>query len=112
MKGKIIIEAIEEDEVNAVAEAEGWDGEGKRTGIRVNTAMTATRSECVDICATLCRALHLSGMEITLLFAKLLDFVPGKKRKVISVNGPHHGRNVGPDEPPPRCFDGTPGKEN
>ena len=105
MKGKVIIEAIQEEETAAVAEVEGWDTEkGMARGLKIDIGMSATRLDVVEICYALCAAFKLDRMEQLMLAMKLTGMMPGEKRKEISIPGPMNGRKSDPDSPPPRCF--------
>ena len=103
MKGKIIIEAISQEVVDAECAANGWDTEkGTATGLSINIGMAATRAECVEVCYSLCKAFKLDVMEKVMLAMKLADMVPGETRRSYSVNGPLNGRKAeAGDAPPP-----------
>ena len=103
MKGKIVIECIQKDVVDAVAEAEGWDLEkGEATGLSINIGMAATRSEVVEVCYSLCTAFKLDPMEKMMLALKLAGAMPGESRRDCRVAGPWDGQPAEPggDAPP------------
>lgn len=101
MKGKILIEAISEDRVAAVADREGWAADGNRHGgISVNVGITATGSEAVEIVYALIKALDFSGMQIAALFMRLMG-ADDTKRVNYSMKGPMHGTSAKPGEDPP-----------
>lgn len=102
MKGKIIIEALPEERVEAECAANGWDTEnGTATGLSINIGLTATRAECVEVCYSLCKAFNLNAMEKVMLAMKLADMMPGETRRSYSVNGPLNGRKAEAGDAPP-----------
>ena len=109
MKGKIIIEAIPEERVEAECARNGWTEENAyRTGLSINIGMTATRRDVVEICAGLCAAFKLDAEEKAMLFMRLIGGGPGYRSKSFSVNGPRDGQRAeAGDAPPPRCFNDT-----
>lgn len=101
MKGQIIIDCIQDDEVNAVAEAENWPAEGKVTGIQVNAALITTKFESVEIVYALCQALGFDDVQKVLLIARLTGMAPSGRGETVELKGPLHGQPADPDAAPP-----------
>ena len=108
MKGKIIIEAIPEELVEAECAANGWTEENAyRAGLTISIGMTASRRDVVEICAGLCKAFKLDAEEKAMLFMRLIGGERGYRSKSFCVDGPLNGQRAGAGDAPPRCFDDT-----
>ena len=109
MKGKIVIEAIPDERVEAECARNGWTEENAyRAGLSINIGMTASRRDVVEICAGLCEAFNLDAEEKAMLFMRLIcSEKPGYRSKTFRVNGPRNGQPAEAKDAPPRCFDDT-----
>lgn len=102
MKGKVIIEAIPEECVEAECAANGWDTEkGTATGLSINIGMTATRRDVVEICAGLCEAFNLDAEEKAMLFLRLIGGERGYRRESFRTRGPLDGQRAEAEDAPP-----------
>ena len=103
MKGKIVIEAIPDERVEAECARSGWTEENAyRAGLSISVGMTASRRDVVEICAGLCEAFKLDAEEKAMLFMRLIGGAPGRRSKSFRVSGPLDGQLAeAGDAPPP-----------
>lgn len=105
MKGKIIIEAIPEERVEAECAANGWTEENAyRAGLTINIGMTATRRDVVEICAGLCEAFKMDAEEKAMLFLRLIGGERGYRSKSFRVSGPRDGQRAEAGDAPPAAL--------